>query len=213
MELAKLILEYVKALAWPITSIALGLVFRKSLVAILARLEKASQPGGVSLDFEKQIKQVQNLSQKLLETPVAPPIQTGVHISPNDANKRMVALSLEPMTSGLELEYFRNLATIDTTLALAALRIELESLFKNMIARTYGEDPSQIRKNVSAISMVKALAENRLIPSDEADLANKILRVCNRAVHGNKVSEDDARIVIDSSEYIFDRYRAWLGTL
>jgi hypothetical protein len=61
--------------------------------------------------------------------------------------------------------------------------------------------------------MVKSLAENRLIPSDEADLANKILRVCNRAVHGNKVSEDDARIVIDSSEYIFDSYRAWLGTL
>jgi hypothetical protein len=146
MELAKLILEYVKALAWPITAIALGLVFRKSLVAILARLEKASLPGGVSLDFEKQIKQVQNLSQKLLETPVAPPIQTGVHISPNDANKKMVALSLEPMTSGLELEYFRNLATIDTTLALAALRIELESLFKNMIARTYGEDQAKFAR-------------------------------------------------------------------
>src|ERR1039457_514397 len=123
MELAKLILEYVKALVWPITAIALGLIFRKSLVAILARLEKASLPGGVSLDFETQIKQVQNLSQKLLETPVAPPVKAGVDISPNDANKKMVALSLEPMTSGLELEYFRNLATIDTTLALAALQI------------------------------------------------------------------------------------------
>jgi len=213
MELAKLILEYVKALAWPITAIALGLVFRKSLVAILARLEKASLPGGVSLDFEKQIKQVQNLSEKLLEAPVAPPVQGSVQISPGDANKKMIALSLEPMKSGLEIEYFRNLAKIDTTLALAALRIELESLFKNMIAKTYGEDPSKIRTSVSAIAMTKALAENRLIPSDEADLASKILRVCNRAIHGKKVSQQDALVVIGAAEYIFDRYRIWLSTL
>lgn len=213
MELAKLILEYVKALAWPFTAIALGLVFRKSLVGILARLEKASLPGGVSLNFDKQIQQVENLSQKLLEAPAATPLETEVRLSPNDANKKMIELSLEPMKSGLEIEYFRNLAKVDTTLALAALRIELESLFKNMIAKTYGEDSTSIRSNVSAIAMTKTLAENRLIPADEANLANKILRLCNQAIHGRKVTQDEADTVIMSSAYIFGMYRKWLSAL
>jgi hypothetical protein len=55
MELTKLILEFVKVLAWPITALVLALIFRAPLRAILSRLRRAGLPGGVSIDFQEQI--------------------------------------------------------------------------------------------------------------------------------------------------------------
>jgi hypothetical protein len=211
MELGKLILEYIKALAWPVTVIFLGLSFHKPLSAILRRIKKAGLPGGVSLDFQEQIQEVQDLSQKLIEAPASPPLQTEPNVSASDTNKKMVALGLEPMKSGLDIKYFRDLAKFDTTLALAALRIELETLFKNMIEKTLGKEGDKIRSSVSAISLARLMGENRIIPSDEADLAVKILKVCNRAIHGKNVSDYDAEVVIDASANILDRYRIWLS--
>lgn len=211
MEVTKLILEFVKALAWPMTAIFLGVYFRKPIVAILNRLKKAGLPGGVSLDFEEKILEVQSLSQELVNTPVTQIPQFEQRVSPSDANKKMIDLGLEPMKSGLDMNYFRNLAKSDTALALAALRIELESLYKNMIEKTLGKEGDKIRASVSAISLARLSGENRIIPSDEADLAVKILKVCNRAIHGKNISAYDAQVVIDASQTIFDRYRIWLS--
>lgn len=53
MEIAKLVLEYVKALVWPLTVCALSLFFRSEIKRVLARLRKAVLPGGVSVDLHR----------------------------------------------------------------------------------------------------------------------------------------------------------------
>jgi hypothetical protein len=46
MEIAKLILEYVRALVWPLTVLSLLLFFRSEIKRVLARLKRLGLPGG-----------------------------------------------------------------------------------------------------------------------------------------------------------------------
>ncbi|HXI40118.1 MAG TPA: hypothetical protein VNH18_01650 [Bryobacteraceae bacterium] len=72
MELAKLVLEYVKALTWPVTALSIALIFRREIRAILARIRKAALPGGVSIDFEEQILETKELATRI-EATLPPP--------------------------------------------------------------------------------------------------------------------------------------------
>ncbi|MHC4503121.1 MAG: hypothetical protein ACYTFI_07440, partial [Planctomycetota bacterium] len=42
-------------------------------------------------------------------------------------------------------------------------------------------------------------------------LAQKIIRLCNAAVHGTQVSREDAESVISVARVLTDDYLAWLG--
>ena len=44
MEIAKLILEFLKALAWPFAVLSIAIIFRAPISAILSRLRKADLP-------------------------------------------------------------------------------------------------------------------------------------------------------------------------
>jgi hypothetical protein len=48
METAKLVLEFIKVLAWPFTTVLLALVFRKPIADFFGRLKKVEFPGGFS---------------------------------------------------------------------------------------------------------------------------------------------------------------------
>src|SRR5437879_6239563 len=122
MELAKLVLEYVKAVAWPATAVAIALMFRREIRAILARIRKAALPGGVSIDFEGQILETVALATRIEAAP--PPSnrpQTSV-LPLTEANSRMIDLGLTPTPSGLDMSYYKSIAARDPTLALAGLR-------------------------------------------------------------------------------------------
>lgn len=54
MEIAKLILEYVRALIWPVTVLTLSLFFRNEVKRVFARVRKAVLPGGVSVDLQEE---------------------------------------------------------------------------------------------------------------------------------------------------------------
>jgi hypothetical protein len=62
MEIAKLVLEYVKALAWPLTIILLSLSFRSEIKRLLARLRKAVLPGGLSVDLQEEVREAPRVS-------------------------------------------------------------------------------------------------------------------------------------------------------
>ena len=65
MEIAKLVLEYVKALVWPVTVLALSFSFRSEIKRVLARLRKAVLPGGVSVDFRRKFTRSKSYRKKL----------------------------------------------------------------------------------------------------------------------------------------------------
>jgi hypothetical protein len=207
MELAKLILEFLKVLIWPMTIAVLALYFRKPLVAILTRIRKAGLPGGVSIDFQEEIKEAEELAKDI--PALAPPDDKKElpTIPLTEANSRMIKLGLQPVSSGLDVTYFRDLARRDTTLALAALRIEIEILMRNL-SKGFN---IVLGKNVSISSMLDRLHANAAVTGPQVDLARKILTICNRAIHGQPVSRLEADQVIDAASILFNNFLAWLG--
>ncbi len=132
MDWLKLILEFTKVLAWPATTIILAITFHRPLTKILSRLQKAGLPGGISLDFQEQIQEAKELSRQVEKFPAPPDRQKMPAIPLTEANARMISLGLQPVSSGLDMSYFIEIAEKDPTLALAGLRIEIETLAKNI---------------------------------------------------------------------------------
>ncbi len=207
MELAKLTLEYVKALAWPVTALTIAMLFRKEIRAILARIRKAALPGGVAIDFEDQIRETKELATRV-ETAPGPPDRPRTAMLPlTEANSRMIALGLKPTPSGLDMSYYKAIAAQDPTLALAGLRIELEILTKNL-AKGFQIDVSP-RDSPSRV--LRRLREASAITSDQFGLGQRILSLANQAVHGRTVSWQEADEIIDAATTLVDDYLAWLS--
>lgn len=209
MEIAKLILEFLKILAWPITTVFLAIYFRKSLKAILARLIKATLPGGVSLDFKDQIDKAQTLSEKVLENPKPKLLlEAAQPLSSKEVTKKLIALGLEPLNSELDISYFRALANSDTTLALAALRIEMETMTKDIISVC----KLPIQKKRPTSFLIRELEKSEIITNGQSALALQVLQICNQVVHGQKIDREEAEMVIDTAEVLYNAFRDWLST-
>jgi hypothetical protein len=188
MELAKLILEYVKALAWPTTALAITLIFRREIRAIIGRIRKAALPGGVSIDFEEQILETKELATRI-EAALPPPNRPQTPVLPlTEANSRMISLGLKPTPSGLDLSYYRSIAANDPTPALAGLRIELEILIRNP-ARGFKIDVATYE---SPSRVLNRLLDASAVTKDQFALGKKVLSLANQAVHGRAVSRREA---------------------
>lgn len=112
MNTAKLILEYIQALIWPVTIFILLILFRTQISNIFSRVKKANLPGGISIEtFPAHIKEAKELSVEVREEN-HPSIEKKKHptIPLTRANARMLNLGLDPSPTGLELSQYRILA-------------------------------------------------------------------------------------------------------
>lgn len=207
MEIAKLVLEYVKALIWPLTSIGLALLFRVEIRKLLASLRKAVLPGGVSLELEDEIEKVRVLSEKAESEAPPPNRRKAPGIPLTEANSRMIQLGLQPTLSGLDMSYYRGLAATDPILALAGLRIELETLARNL-AKGYNL-PLSATEPVSRVLL--SLRDAGAITPVQMELARNAFRVCSQAIHGRAVSREQAEEIIDAVGVLARDYLAWLS--
>jgi hypothetical protein len=207
MEIAKLVLEFVKALAWPTVTITAFLVFKKELRALISRVRHADLPGGITLDFPHEIAEAKRLSEKVESAAAPTNRKAGPAIPLTEANARMIQLGLRPSPSGLDMSYYRNLAQQDPTLALAGLRIEIDILAKNL---ANGFKVSTNHQD-SGTRLLRKLFDASAITSEQMQLGMKVLQMCNAAVHGTAVSREDAEAVIDIAAVLSDHYLAWLS--
>lgn len=210
MEIAKLILEFVKVLVWPILAITIVIVFRSQLGAVLWRLRKADLPGGLSLDFNQEIQEAKTLSQQVTQQVAAehPESKKLIPSIPlTEANARMLELGLRPSPSGLDISYYRNLVAQDPNLALAGLRIEIDILAKNLAQGfNVNTDPHD-----SGTRLLRKLRDAGAITNEQMELGLKVLRLCNAAIHGRTVSREEADAVIDVAGVLMDQYIRWLS--
>jgi hypothetical protein len=207
MEVAKLILEYVKALIWPTAALSLAWIFKPEIRAVLARIRKAALPGGVSVDFENQILETKELAARVETAPAPPNRPQSAALPLTEANSRMIALGLTPTPSGLDMNYYKAIAAGDPTLALAGLRIEFEILIRNLakgfkINFSGYQSPSQL---------LRRLRDAAAITPDQFALGRKILSLANQAVHGGTVSQRESEEIIDAAKALVDDYLAWLS--
>lgn len=207
MQIARLVLEYIRALIWPALAILLFVVYRKAIVTILDRLKGASLPGGVSLDFEQEIKDAKQLSREVKGEGKGGKGETKPSIPLTEANARMLNLGFQPSPSGLSLTYYRNLAEEDPNIALAGLRMEVEVLARNL-AKGF---KVEVKPRDSANTLLRKLHENGAVTIEQFQLAQKIVQLCNAAVHGKTVSREEAESVIDVAKVLADQYVAWLS--
>jgi len=211
VELAKIILEYIKALIWPSIILILSFSFRKQIYGILNRVKKADLPGGISIEtFPTQLEEARKLSIEVKkEEKEKEPIKDRKHpsIPLTEANARTLNLGLTPSSSGLELSHYRRLAEQDPNLALAGFRIETETMLKNL-AKGWNVAVSE---RDSAGFIASKLKERGAITSRQYEFIMIIIKLCNAAIHGQKVTIKQVNELLDIADVLVDQYVAWLS--
>ena len=208
MDTAKVILDYIEALKWPITLFGFLLLFRNAVSDLLSRIKKAELPGGITLDISEQLEEAQRLSKEVKEEEkIKIKTETRPLIPLTEANARMLELGLAPSASGLDLIYYKELAKQDPNVALAGLRIETETMLKNL-AKGF---KIPIGRSSSALSIAKELKKNAAITSQQFELLRIVLELCNKAVHGEKVNTKQAEQILDIATHLVDQYVSWLS--
>ncbi|MBN1123627.1 MAG: hypothetical protein JXA82_01370 [Sedimentisphaerales bacterium] len=205
----ELLIQLIGVVAWPVTVIIILLVFRRNIESLFLRVKRADLPGGVSIEtFPDEIREAIELSQEVKEEKPIQEIKEGRPVIPlTEVNVRMLNLGLSPSPSGLDINYYRQLAEKDPNLALAGLRMEIEIMIKNLgigwrIA---------FRERDSASIMARKLHNKRAITSRQSELIQTIVRLCNSAVHGVKVTREQALEILDLALILRDQYVAWLS--
>lgn len=209
MEIAKLILEYIRVFIWPIAIIFILVFFKNEVVCLLRRIKKADLPGGLSIEaFPQEIKEAKTLSIEVKkEKANKDKEKKGPTIPLTEANARMLNLGLSTSPSGLEMSYYRNLIEQDPNLALAGLRIEIETMLKNL-AKGFKVD---IDDRDEASIITRKLKQKSAVTSQQAELLNYIIKLCNAAMHGLKVSSSQAEEILEIAEVLRDQYISWLS--
>lgn len=209
MEIAKIILEFIKATIWPVTTLIIIAIFRHQIEGLFHRIKKAELPGGITLEtFPEQLKMAKEISKEVKQESSAKTAEMKEPIIPlTEANKRMLSLGLAPSPSGLEMSYYRTIAEQDPNLAFAGLRMEVETMLKNL-AKGF---KVEISNRDSAISILQKLKDTASITNRQYDLITKLLKLCNAAIHGLKVTTLDANEIIDVAAVLRDDYVAWLS--
>ncbi len=199
MEIARLILDYLRALIWPCTAIGLALLFRVEIRRLLTRLRKAVLPGGLSLELDEKVQQVRALSLQVEaeSRPAHRGNTPGVLLA--EANAPTARLGLQPTLGGLNTSYYRRLADTNPNLSLAALRINFGALTREL-AKRY---KVPIRETSPLGAVLTALRDASAMTRTQFDLATQVLRVCDQAIHGEAVSREQALEVIGSAGTLF----------
>jgi hypothetical protein len=207
MEIAKLVLEYLRVLAWPAVAVALCLGFRSEVKALFARMTRAELPGGLAFDFPREVREAKELSAKVEATPAPLDRKRAPGIPITEANARLIQLGLRPSPSGLDMNYYRNFAGQDPNMALAGLRIEIDVLARNL-AKGFNIN---VDSRDTGSRLIRKLYDGGAITAEQMQLTLKVLQLCNAAVHGTPVTREQAEEVIDAVDVLAAQYVSWLS--
>ena len=207
VEIAELILEYLKVLIWPGVVVFTLLLFKKQLHQVVLKLQKASLPGGISFDFNQEVKEVKQLQERVEISPPPEEAKGLPRIPKTEANERLAELGLQLSPSGLDMNRYREIAQSDPNLALAGLRIDFEVLTRNL-ARGFN---IVVGPRESGLRLLRKLYEENALTGEQLLLAQKIYQLSSSAVHGQEVSQAQANQIIDAAEVLAEQYISWLS--
>ena len=166
-----------------VDSISIVLFFGMS-VPVLARYLRKAKVGSAEFEFKEEIRETEEL----------------VEASVEQAKKSEKAKKTEqgkPVTrfETFKLSAAKELLASDPVLALAALRIEIEKRVKSMERAGV-----QFGKVSSLSSMIKMLKTWGGLSKEQVEAIARIVNMCNKAIHGYKVSQEEAEEIIDLAE-------------
>jgi hypothetical protein len=89
-----------------------------------------------------------------------------------------------------------DLVRSDPVLALAKLRIELEKVLGKLYRITHND--KRRKRPLSAGQLAYRLANAGVLPPDIAGPTREVILICNRAIHGEDIRQQDAKSVVES---------------
>ena len=101
-----------------------------------------------------------------------------------------------------ELSTVRDLLNSDHVLALAALRIEIER--KLRLVADILEVP--VNDKLAISKLIDVIKEKKMLSSEQTTALKKIFNMCNKAIHGFTVSEENAEKIIDLAEELNETF-------
>ncbi|MDA0987678.1 MAG: DUF4145 domain-containing protein [Chloroflexi bacterium] len=183
MSTPELVLEYVKTLAWPVVVSFVLILFHSQLSDLIQRVTRIKLPGGGELDAE-----IKNVTEKVGEqAPVS---------SPSYTQQEFGASILE------RVEH-------DPTLALAELRMQLEQVLRAM--HSVGVDSSSPKRPTSLTTLIRDLQHSGDMPAKLAEPLRDVIAIANRAVHGERVSQDAAEELVNVGVRLLEELRTIYG--
>jgi len=203
----KVIHLFVDTLVWPLTVIALALLFHDRLSSLLSRIRSAKLPGRTEVDFDRQAREVEQKALQLEEEEGGPKLQIA---QPADELTKLNALlasnGLTPISSNFNIQHYYDVARIDPKLALAAVRIDLEAMLDNLL-RFYKLGPPD-RKIYSLSKKADTLLRSGNVTPTQYSIYRDILPLANEAVHGREPSLASTNSVISAFGALLDDFAA-----
>ena len=102
----------------------------------------------------------------------------------------------------------RELARTDVVIALAKLRIELESTLRRL--RNRSRSGKAISPYAPLTHIIRDLAADGILPRDMTSPIRNVLDLCNRAIHGEAIRAEDAESVIDAGTELLQAFERLL---
>lgn len=206
MDIAKLSLEFVKVIAWPVVVLVAVLVFRKELATLISRLRNMKLPGGTEFNFNEAVISIEKSSRETSRA-LKPPSSRQPLAFRQRVNSFIQEKKLMVSQSGYDLAYYLDIAQSDPNLALAGIRMELERMFRNMLVLV-GEDVD--KKRLSAGQYLSLLRSREMIPASMYQFLAQTIEVGNAAVHVSDIEKDLSLRVINSLKVFVTFYLDWI---
>src|SRR6266480_2932523 len=155
----------------------LGLLALIVFILLLPYVSEIGLPGGGHITLGS-LRQVRDAVNRL---PVQASVGQGV-VGPTEISPRG--------------EVWRRVLAEDVHIALAGLRIEIESRLQKLAGtRASG-------KFEGALGLVSLLQSERVLTPIEADAIRSVIKVCNEAVHARHISAEAAQETADLGEFV-----------
>ena len=197
--------KLLQTVSWPIVTLLIFFFLKKPIIFFIDHINEAELPGGVKLKtIPKEIEKAESIKDQILSEPKKEERKTTT-IENGKFNERMIKLGLEPSPSNLSMDYYYKILDQDPNIALAGLRIDLEILLRNL-AKGFKLDIN----NYSIVAISDKLVNCNAITKNQYRLIRSILNICNAAVHGQKVTRDQAIKVFEMAPVLINDYIEWL---
>jgi hypothetical protein len=163
-----------------VDAFAVLILFILSIPIFAPYLKKAKLPGA-EFEFKDEIRKTEKLVQLSVEQ---------AEKAESAGEKKILKFETFKLSS------VRELLDSDPVLALAALRIEIERKVKLLVDSL----SLPIGNGWSISKLIEAVRKQKLLSSEQVTALQKIINMCNKAIHGSLISKTEAREIIDLAE-------------
>jgi len=199
MEVAKLVLEYIKVMVWPFVTLVAIYNFKPELAGLFSSIKKLKLPGGTEIDWEEMVEEAEEAAESIKN----PRRELSVEVAEEKAFiEQSIRHGLDLSPSNYNFSFYLEMAEKDYHLALVGVRIEIEKILRNMALFFALEMSTKPTIN----NLLRELRRESILEEDEYKLLQSVIKLANEAAHANNVHEAHAIRAIESAKAFVDHY-------